>query len=337
MEKRLHPLGAKFFLRCLSIIAGVALFASFSPASFAVVFEDGEKPEGEVVITGVAEKVLDGIFGDTEDHWSKGYVADLVKAEVVQGYEDGTFRPDTPINRAETAAMICRLMEVEETEEEENPFLDVELGAWYGECVSSLKTEGIVEGHPDGTFRPADNINRAELLALAMRLYEMRHGEVDDLADADFYEDIAEEAWYSGIVRAATALEFVQGVECGQGRCFEAGRGITRAEVAAVLHRMFVEEDDDDEEDEEPYTTGEINLIDDNEILVGALEEDEVLIGGMWLVVEEETEILDHEGNALDLEDLEAGMTIEGWITGLVIETDPPSATASKIVVLEEE
>lgn len=83
---------------------------------------------------------------------------------IVQGYEDGTFRPDTPINRAEFTKVIIATVYDQETLDSCNTsrFTDVPDGAWYMPYICVAEMHGIIDGYADQSFKPAQLINFAE-------------------------------------------------------------------------------------------------------------------------------------------------------------------------------
>ena len=88
---------------------------------------------------------------------------------VVDGYPDGTFKPDRGINRAEFLKII---LESDSTVSvalatEPTGFSDVNEGEWYAPYIRYAKDNGIIEGYPDGTFRPGQAVNFAEALKMA--------------------------------------------------------------------------------------------------------------------------------------------------------------------------
>jgi hypothetical protein len=193
---------------------------------------------------------VEGVFSDTMSHWAKEVISILTKAKVIQGYPDGEFKPNNSINRAESAVLLCRTMGVEEIEAERNAFSDLKTGAWYEECVSKLKTLDLIEGYPDGTFRPSRDINRAEFTKLVImaqaKYYEMINDRdmvygitspVMQFLDID-YEN---RNWYVLSIIQATYRQWIEGFECGEGRCFYPERNITRAEAVKILHKAFSE------------------------------------------------------------------------------------------------
>lgn len=83
---------------------------------------------------------------------------------IVQGYKDGTFRPDVPINRAEFTKVIIATEYDQETLDSCNTskFTDVPDGAWYMPYICVAELEGIIDGYADQSFKPAQLINFAE-------------------------------------------------------------------------------------------------------------------------------------------------------------------------------
>lgn len=116
----------------------------------------------------------------------------LLDQDIVQGYPDGSFQPQRTINRAEfTKIIIGSLFENEDIQlQDDSCFNDVKTGQWFAPYVCLAQSEGILQGYPDGQFRPAQNINQAEALKI---LYE------------SFYEGVEETngAWYQKYLDAA--------------------------------------------------------------------------------------------------------------------------------------
>ncbi len=90
---------------------------------------------------------------------------EYVKARgVVQGYSDGTFKPDKKINRAEFVKMIVGILP-QYTDTKcwaPPPFSDTDAESWYAAALCTARNNGLIQGYPDGTFRPAAPINFAE-------------------------------------------------------------------------------------------------------------------------------------------------------------------------------
>lgn len=95
-----------------------------------------------------------------------------VQSRIVEGYADGTFRPDAPVNRAEAVKILSLAAHLSDTfaeEEEIAPFSDVPDDAWFSPLVRMTAALDIVRGYGDGTFRPANLITRAEAATIIAR------------------------------------------------------------------------------------------------------------------------------------------------------------------------
>lgn len=124
---------------------------------------------------------------------------------IVQGYSNGTYKPDNPINRAEMMKIISegakKYFEWEENVFDDYSamtcFPDVPQDAWYNKYVCYGKLHSWVQGYADGTFRPEQNINFAEALKITMRGYSIVEYEKNT------------DPWYRGIVNRASELNYI--------------------------------------------------------------------------------------------------------------------------------
>lgn len=180
-------------------------------------------------------------FSDTGEHWADTVITFMADKGIVQGNPDGTFDPDGNLNRAEAAALLWRVLMRDTATVSSNPFSDVDMNAWYAPYVSGLLDLGLVAGNPDGTYQPAEEINRAEFLQLAMNVYLYQNPSLDisTVAMTTAYQDLDSSAWYAQVVSAATSWGFVEGSACGTKTCFKADNEITRAEATTILYNMF--------------------------------------------------------------------------------------------------
>ncbi len=94
--------------------------------------------------------------------WSREAIYKMVGLGVVSGNDDGTFKPDDKMNRAEFCKVLALSTKKTLYTPSEASFLDVPVGTWYRPYVETAKKYGWIDGYPDGTFKPANLINRAE-------------------------------------------------------------------------------------------------------------------------------------------------------------------------------
>lgn len=150
-----------------------------------------------------------------EGDWFNVTVSSLANMGAVGGYEDGTFRPNKPITRAELLAMAVRFFEAFETIYEPGTFTDVTGDEWYATAIAAAKELGIISGYPDGTVRPEANITRAETCAIVNRVLDRRpHDEhIGDVEDMRTWPDNLPGAWYYADMQEATNGHYYEWID----------------------------------------------------------------------------------------------------------------------------
>lgn len=107
-------------------------------------------------------------LSDIQGHWAAENITRWAEAGKLGGYEDGTFRPDNNITRAEFANILANLLS-QPAETSKSPFSDVKEGDWYYSAVTKLLAYGAVS--EDETFRPSQNITRQDAMTMAGRAF----------------------------------------------------------------------------------------------------------------------------------------------------------------------
>ena len=148
-------------------------------------------------------------FADANANWASAEIATLTSAGILEGYEDGTFRPDASITRAEFAAIASRF---DKLEAGSKTFSDVPESHWAYEAISSAAEKGWINGYPDGTFRPENAITRAEAVTLANAVLQRECDETfvaDHLSEMLTFNDLSDGHWaYGEIMEAANAHDY---------------------------------------------------------------------------------------------------------------------------------
>lgn len=141
-----------------------------------------------------------------DDQWYAGAIAYAKQMGIVSGYEDGTFRPQNPITRAEAARILADAAAL--TSYVGSAFPDVNPNKWYAGYIDALAEAGVADGYEDGTFRPQNYITRAESVKLIVMittnaLNELERTNIHRYAYCPF-TDIKRADWaYPYILRAA--------------------------------------------------------------------------------------------------------------------------------------
>ncbi len=133
--------------------------------------------------------------------WYNNGISTVAAAGIVNGYDDGTFRPDNKITRAEFAMIASRFSSL--IHEGDNLFTDTD-GHWAKDAINNAAITGWVNGYDDGTFKPDAQITRAEAITLINRVL-YRYVEHDDLhPDMITWVDNTPDKWYYTNMQEAT-------------------------------------------------------------------------------------------------------------------------------------
>ena len=144
------------------------------------------------------------------------------------GYPNGTVRPKGSITRAEAAAMLSRLLNIETMGSAEKPnFTDTE-SAWYNKAINAVVARGIMKGYPDGRFKPNAPITRAEFTQMISTIDNKPYGEAP-------FVDVAGH-WAERAIGSEYQAKRITGYPDG---LFRPNANITRAEAAVILNKIF--------------------------------------------------------------------------------------------------
>ncbi|MBP1992746.1 DUF4838 domain-containing protein [Paenibacillus eucommiae] len=152
---------------------------------------------------------------------------------LIQGYAEGTFKPDQTVTRGETAALINRSFNFNEKTQIE--FADLSAADWVYEDVSKAVKAGYMEGYTDGTIGFKKAISRQEAAVILARLLQLDITSENDAANV--FKDVKQIAlWSKGAIAAVAAAHIMEGYEDGS---FKPQALITRAEVIVTLDRAL--------------------------------------------------------------------------------------------------
>lgn len=133
--------------------------------------------------------------------WYEKYIAYAETKGLVHGYDDGTFRPDRPITRAEACVMVSQMFDGIPEEAPDAGFTDLDPNSAATAHINYLAASGIVNGDGNGTFRPKANITRAESVTLVAAAVGYKPGadEIEGLAEQfpeSPFKDVPTSTWY---------------------------------------------------------------------------------------------------------------------------------------------
>ncbi len=191
------------------------------------------KGSGGQNTTPAAKTVFDDISSVA---WAREGILYLSEKNIINGYEDNTFRPNNAITREEFVAIIVRAFEVD-GESVGCDFSDVDKSAWYYKFVSSAVNTGIINGIDDNMFGTGEFLSRQDMCTILRRVIENRGLEFDkqysrlEFADENEIADYAKEA-----VSELQQIGIVNGV--GE-NMFAPEENVTRAMAAKAIYQMM--------------------------------------------------------------------------------------------------
>lgn len=167
---------------------------------------------------------------DVNSSWAKDDILTLVNKGIINGYPDGTFRPQRGITRAEFAKIVARAFHLDP---QGTPKFKDAKDHWARSHISALTERGIIKGYPDGTFRPDNRINRAEMIAMVIRA--LNFGEKDGIFTQGWpetFSDIPASHWAFKSVELANRLGLLPPY---YGEKLEPETEATRADTAHMI------------------------------------------------------------------------------------------------------
>lgn len=166
---------------------------------------------------------------DIKGHWAEKEIAYLVSKGAINGFPDGTFKPNNKISRAEFASITVNALGL--TCGEGKVFSDTK-GHWAQDCVSTAVSNGIVVGLTDDKFGPNEPITREQMAVIIARAAKLEVPE----ANTTFKDDAKIAPWAKASVAAAAKASLVGGLPDGS---FNPKGSATRAEAAAMITRLI--------------------------------------------------------------------------------------------------
>lgn len=159
----------------------------------------------------------------------------LTEKGIVKGYEDGTFKAEQLVNRAEALKIILTAGNVEIPETAtEAAFKDFTINDWFARFVIKAKELGIVNGNPDGTFAPARNVARSEFIKMLLMANAFK---TENWLVQEIFADVPTDAWFTPYMNYAGSAGLIS--KDDQNNLYPA-KQLTRGEVAEIIYLMAV-------------------------------------------------------------------------------------------------
>ena len=154
---------------------------------------------------------------------------------IFAGYPDGTFRPNDVINRAETTKVVLLGFGIPILPDDGTNlgFSDVFINSWYMTYLRTAQDAGIIEGYPDGTFKPGQQVNKVEMLKIFLETSDVDLSTV--VSPSNPYPDTPNDAWYATYVQFSKDNALVDAAQDGN---FYPAEGMKRGDVAELFYRF---------------------------------------------------------------------------------------------------
>lgn len=170
-------------------------------------------------------------FSDTEVHWSAKDVAIFSKLGIVDGYADGSFKPNGTTTRAEFATLVVRAFSLQAGVSSGVTLKDT-AGHWSIDSVQKLVSNGFVDGYADGSFKPDNAISRAEVISIVSKLIDF--SKTDKVATPAFKD--VDGAWNKDQILKAAESGIISGKDDST---FDPNSKSTRSEALVILLRAM--------------------------------------------------------------------------------------------------
>lgn len=215
-----------YFKKFAAATAVLVLSTGFTPATLAET----------VASTSSGTQMVSTGFNDvSRTHPYYTAITFLSQNGVIGGYDDGTFKPENPINRAEVLKIILRGSGIEADEAFTQHFPDVNERDWFAPYVLKARAMGFVKGDDvNGTFAPSRQVNLAEFLKMLLTANDI---DVSSFEGKTVAPNVPLDAWYANYVNYAVALGIALVNTDGN---VDAARPLTRAEVVDMMYLLSI-------------------------------------------------------------------------------------------------
>ncbi|MGG1552818.1 chondroitinase-B domain-containing protein [Paenibacillus ferrarius] len=176
-----------------------------------------------------SEQPVPAVLTDLQGHWAEASVRELVKRGAINGYPDSTFKPDSPITRAEFVSVIVKAFHLQA--KDSTSFADTK-DHWAKEAIATAAALGVVTGYDDNTFGPDAKITREQMAVIVVRAAKLQAAS----DSVSFSDSGAISDWARAAMAAAVATGLIGGYEDGT---VKPQADTTRAEAATIILRAL--------------------------------------------------------------------------------------------------
>ncbi|MFA9422047.1 MAG: S-layer homology domain-containing protein [Sedimentibacter sp.] len=196
---------------------------------------DTTNEDEELTIEAKTASENNGEFSDIDGHWAKNWITQAVELGFVSGYEDGTFKPDRTITRAEFSKLLNNAMHIENTVSLN--FSDVNKNDWFYNEVQKSVASGFFSGYEDNTFRPNNPIKREEVAKVVSSA--ITTGDADGEGATLLIDYTSIQDWAKPSVNTVYNKGYILGYPTGN---YMPSKALTRAEAVKIIYEIVENE-----------------------------------------------------------------------------------------------
>ena len=201
-----------------NLLASLLILFSFAPTSFAFTTNAG----------------CSHSFDDTVNHWAEAEICELSSIGLLEGYSERNFAPNENMTRAEFVKIMVESQSYNVYAVQSAAFTDTDPSDWFYAVVSFAHSKGLVSGYNDNSFKPNNDISRAEAIELLVNASGYSDADTTDL-NHSFY-DVDGDDWFAVALAIGLENDIVQGYGDDS---FRPNNPITRAEACVMLSRAL--------------------------------------------------------------------------------------------------
>lgn len=169
---------------------------------------------------------------DVKGHYFEKDLTTLIDNGLLTGFEDGSYRPDSYLTRAELTAMLVRMLDLKQ-QSSTMTFKDVKKGSWYEPYIQNAASNNLINGFEDQTFRPNEAITREQMSAMFSRT--LQHLSIQSFQQSLLFKDKSK--INSIYIKEIESLVFLGIIAHKEGIDFRPKDKVTRGEASAFLNR----------------------------------------------------------------------------------------------------
>jgi hypothetical protein len=178
----------------------------------------------------VNAKPITGGYVDIRGHWAQNAILAMNDKQIVNGYDDYTFRPNQTITRAEATVIIGRAFKL--TKQKAVSYTDLNTSHWAYAWIARAAQSGIIDGYPDQSFAPDQPVSRMEMTSMIARSMNMS-GKIRGNVP---FTDVDDDYWGVGVLKQMKAEGWVAGYADGS---FRPDQQASRAEFVTMLAKIM--------------------------------------------------------------------------------------------------